>query len=416
MSTKLTIGIVAGLAVGLGAGVLAGGGARSDRDDLTRALEEVERERDDLIEEQSAAKLELETVRRRLSNLDRDHKAALAAAQERETAKAEKPVEDPALPETPEKPGPVRSDTVEGAGVGEGQTFSFPEYDEHLATVNWTEVGGNVGAMAPLLAQLMDGIEKGQSPSPEVVGSIQRHNGPLVTVAMKLHGKLPGETVNGAFTHPSAVVNIIAATLESMGKPLTEKQVASLERIGRESDAEDKRRIEGYDESTLALRRMADESLLKGRMYDASMAVLTQEQHDMLRPEATRGRVTVDLFSASLVWVARTRPIPFKDRAQLAEILGDRISRSLELEGDAKARLVKTVDDWTAGLPDELLAREPDALWLKGLMPIDAIDLSAQHQVVLMERILSDVELSEQSADELRGHKGVFVPTWRPNS
>ena len=60
------------------------------------------------------------------------------------------------------------------------------------------------------------------------------------------------------------------------------------------------------------------------------------------------------------------------------------------------------------------MTREPDALWLKGLVPIDVIDLAAKHQIVLMERMILEVDLSDEAISGLRGHSGIFVPTWRP--
>ena len=62
------------------------------------------------------------------------------------------------------------------------------------------------------------------------------------------------------------------------------------------------------------------------------------------------------------------------------------------------------------------MTREPDTLWLKGMVPIDVIDAAAEQQIVLMEHILSDLDLSEEAAADLRRHSAVFVPTWRPRN
>ncbi len=409
MNGRVVMGVTVGLVVGVVAGWLGGGADTSDLERVEEQLVAVALERDAVAVEKADAMSNLETAERRLGRLDRElgaARAALAAADAARAAESAAAFADEVDAGEPDERG--------ASALGQGQTFSFPEYDEHLAAIDWTDVGTHVGAMAPLLVELMDSVSKGERPSPEAVGGLQQHNGPLVTVAMTLYEKLPGETVNGAFTHPAAVVNIIASTLEAMDKPLTDEQRRALERVGNEFVTEDGRRVQSYGDDTLALRRHADESLLKGRFYAAAMAVLTDEQHALLRPEATRGRVTADLFSAALVWVGRAKPIPFTSRAGLAERLGGQIGRELGLEDEARARVSRAISDWVADLPEDMMTREPDALWLKGIVPIDVIDVAAEHQIVLMERMISDLDLPADAVEDLRQHSGVFIPTWRP--
>ncbi len=415
MNGKLVIGASVGLVVGLGAGWLSGGAAAADRDEIAEQLKTVELERDTVAGERESATSELETVKRRLARLDRELNEARASLASTETKLEDAQAAAVAAAKTSVDLDDGGDHSHGNGALGEGQAFSFPAYDEHLSAVNWTDVGTHVGAMAKLLPEIIQAVSTGGQPSPEAVGGVQRHNGPLVTVAMTLHGKLPGETVNGAFSHPSAAVNMIATTLDAMGTPLTDEQVVALGRVGTEFVAEDERRRESYGDDTLAMRRHVEESLLKGRFYGAAMDVLTDEQHLLLRPELTRGRVTADLFSASLVWVGRARPIPFRTPAHLAEILVERVGRDLELEGDARQRFAALITDWVNGLPNELMTREPDAMWLKGLVPIDAIDAAAHEQVTLMERMIADLDLSDEAIAELREHAGVFIPTWRPN-
>ena len=411
MSGKLIIGVAGGLVLGVAAGWLAGGSGTSEDPGAAERLAAVERERDDVAQAKDSVTAELESTKRQIARLDRElstARTALASAEAQ--AKKARAVADAEAAATVD-------DVAAAAGnsdLGDGQTFSFPEYDAQLSAVDWDAAGGHVGAMASLLAEVFDAVSRGEQPSAEAIGGIQQHNGPLVTIAMNFKDKLPGETVNGAFTHPAAVVNLIASTLEAVGKPLSDTQRAALERVGIEFVAEDRQRMQGYTDDTLALRRQADESELKGRFYKAAMGVLTDEQHALLRPEATRDRITADLFSATLVWVGQARPVPFRERADLAAGLTERLGRELGLEGEERARLEAVIAEWAAGLPAELMSREPDTLWLKGLVPLDAVDVAAEHQIVMMRNILTQVDLSDEAAAGLRSHTGVFVPTWRP--
>ncbi len=421
MSGKLVVGVVVGLAIGAGLGWTIGGSSSSDgAADAQQELATVEDAREAIEEERSAAQTEVESLKRRLSTIDRElneartELASVKAAAEAAASVAAEPVIQDAAPEVEHAAVADASDPEQALKLGEGQSYSFPEYDEHLAAVNWTEVGEHFGAMTKLMVELFDAISNGRQPSPEAVGGIQQHNGPLVTVAMRLYNKLPGETVNGAFTHPAAVVNSLVTTLAALEMPLDASQLAALERIGNDFVAEERRRVERYNDQTLALRRMADESLLKGRLYAAAMNVLTTEQHEAIRPHGVRDRVTADLFSASLVWVGRALPIPFTDRANFAEVVAERANRELDLEaGGPREALSATVLAWAQALPDELMAREPDSLWRRGVVPLDAIDLSAAHHVVLLERLISDLDLTDEAIQGLRDHTRVMVPTLR---
>jgi hypothetical protein len=383
---------------------MLGGPDASEGERAQQQIADLQAQHDEVAADKDAAQAEIRSLKRRIGQLDRDlatARHALAA----QDAPAEQPLEAEAADAPAEEPT---------AALGNGQTYSFPEYDEALASIDWNDVGTHVAAMAPLLSEIMTAVARGEQPSPEAIGGAQQHNGPLVTVAMTLHGELPGETVNGAFTHPAVVVNTIVSTLETVGMPLDPDQIRALERVGNDYVAEDRQRLAAYTGETLTLQRQLDESLLKGRFYDAAMAILSDEQHEAIRPAATRGRMTVDLFSAALVWVGRAKPVPFQTRAALGERLGERLAQDLGTDGETRARVAQVVADWVDGLPEDMMVREPDALWLKGMMPIDAIDRAAEQQIVLIERLIRDCDLPEHAVAELRSHSGAMVPTWRP--
>ena len=210
MSTRMLIGVAGGLAVGLVAGWLSRGSDASGAEAPAQDVAELRSENARIAGEKDAASAEVKSLQRRIGQLDRelaDARAAAAAAAETVAA---------AEPETAPETETV---DAEAADVPSGQAFSFPDFDEELAAVDWAEAGGHVAAMAPLLAEIMTAVANGEQPPPAAIGAVQQHNGPLVTIAMTLHGKLPGETVNGSQRDIAGVLNKAGNVLGMMPHP-----------------------------------------------------------------------------------------------------------------------------------------------------------------------------------------------------
>jgi hypothetical protein len=264
--------------------------------------------------------------------------------------------------------------------------------------------------MLPALGKLVEGIATGEQPDPETVGSIQKYNGALVVVALKLNQKLPGGQANGAYTHPSAMVNSIAATLDASGMPLDASQLKALLLIGTRYADEEKARVAAYDDQTFELRKLVEESRLKHRFFTDAFNELGQQQRDTLSPEATRGRTRVDLFSEGLIWAASTGKIPFEDRDGYAAAVQSRIERALSLTDDQKGEAGTLISEWVSSLPNRLFVVEPDALWDASMIPASFVEEVVGHQVELMQRIYEGLDLTDAARSRLRGSRGVMVP------
>ena len=72
---------------------------------------------------------------------------------------------------------------------------------------------------------------------------------------------LSGYATNGAFTHPSIVVNQVFATLREAGKPLTAEQERFVGELGTRFIAAEAKRVAGYGDATLEAQKLLDVSL-----------------------------------------------------------------------------------------------------------------------------------------------------------
>ncbi len=284
---------------------------------------------------------------------------------------------------------------------------------EALADVDWEVIATSMSNMPPLIdelaAALADGRPQNELPA-ETIGAIQRHNGPLVAAGMKLaQAKVAGEAVNSAFTHPGFMSNAMAATLDAVELPLSDEQRAALERITLDYSTRESRRLEAYDDSTYALEKFVDESALKGAYFAEVYRVLTDEQHDTIRPESVRGRTQLDIFGHSLLWSGRAGPLVVNGRDDLAGHVGRWIGRRAGIAEDLRPRAMELIEAWVADLPDAFIARQSDALVASGMMHVEHVEESGAHVLELLRTFDTELDLDDAGRTRLRAVPGTVV-------
>lgn len=287
-----------------------------------------------------------------------------------------------------------------------GPAVPFEEFQEAFAAVDWRgQMGENIAALVPHIESLVDSLSKGEQPTPDAMGGVQRHNGPLLTAAMTLNNAgVPGDTVNSTFSHPSVMVNMLIAGLEAAGVPANAGQLADLERIGRDYVARDAKRRAAYDDSTYALRKSIDETRLKAEFFDAAFAVLTDEQLLRLRPQAVRDRTQLDIFSEAILWSGRLVPLEFSDRDDLKAQVRAAARRQLRIPADQQAGADAVVDAWVDALPDGSLTRSHDALSRLGMMPVEAVIEGAPLTLKLFESLVDTLVLDDLQREHIRDY------------
>ncbi|MHC4924267.1 MAG: hypothetical protein ACYTG4_09350, partial [Planctomycetota bacterium] len=175
---------VAGLAVGLAAGMMLGGDEAPEDvgpvADGSTAASSSQSEID-------ALRAELETARRDASVAEKE----LEEARDRAVAASERAAEEAAAEDAA---AAAAEEVVKEADDRDPSKhpIAIDGYDESLAKVDWSTVGPNMKAMVPIIQRITGALSKGESPQPEDVGAVQKHNGPLVAAALTVGDGIPG--------------------------------------------------------------------------------------------------------------------------------------------------------------------------------------------------------------------------------
>lgn len=375
------------------------------------ALEPVVKERDDAKE--AVSNLRSETQRahdevqrlaardRELSAQVRDLQTALDAAKA-DLAKAKAPA----------------AGAAGAAAEARKQRLSHPAFDDVLGKVDWNGVSEHIGAMTKVLSDLGVALSEGKSPDelpPETSESITKHNGPLVTVAVRLmQAKVPGTGANGSFTHPAFMSNAIIAVLEGAGKPLSDDQMTRISEISKRYVAEDAARLSRYDDATFQIRKVEEEGDLRERFFQEARGVLTAEQVELVSPAATRDRLQFDLFSAGILMYTVTRPVPYTTPAKFAEDVAKSLGGPLRLSDEQKTKLAVIAAEWTAALPGDITRPSENPFDKAGMLPTRNSLISATETRKLLERVARDLELQGDSLTGARRWGVVLMP--QPNT
>ncbi len=406
--------LVVGGVIGYGIGGGMGSPSEASGPDAAAALETATAENEHLTEKLDDAQNRFRSAERDLASVRRELATTLAANTASNTAAAAPADALETAPVDPTDP----ADTTAESGDWRVRVENYPlvrvanedaVVDEALQDIEWTSVAEHMSAMVPLLEQVVESLGSGTPLSGETQAGIQVHNGHLVVAAVKLmNKKVPGTGANGSFTHPAVMANMIAGNLEALGMPLDKRQNELLAKAARDFTRRDTTRLAAYTDETLQIRRLLEESLLKGEFFDEAFRILSTEQHDALRPEPTRGRCSVDLHSQGLVWAGRVAGVDFRDRDHLTQLVEARIVSSMPEESRGSARQI--IGDWVQALPTELIDEPMDAFGKRGWIPVTRVEACAGHVLRLAESLLRDGDLDERAANELRTFGGTIVP------
>jgi hypothetical protein len=167
---------------------------------------------------------------------------------------------------------------------------------------DWEELGETIGTMSGLMKQLSDAMQKGEMAPAGVMSRIGDLNKVLVAHYTRVLGKLPTHAaVNGEFTHPINLVNMLAGHLKQAGMPLEEHQLRALSKLGDEYDRRWNAAQDGYSEHTLKLRKLVDEVELKEWFRVEMFKVTSPQQKAAAVPPEIEGLAGFDLYSPGLI-------------------------------------------------------------------------------------------------------------------
>jgi len=305
-------------------------------------------------------------------------------------------------------------DGTDGAeGKIEGPRFVYGGMVEALNGLNWDVIGDSMSKMPPVLARLAQALAEGKKIEDlaDEIGLIQQLNGPLVAEALKMSKSgIQGTGLNGIFTHPSVMANMVHAALTKADMPLTEEQERLVYEIGLRFTEEDRQRLAGYDEDALGMEKLVGEADLRDRFFAEVYGSLSPEQLERIRPEGVKGLTNVDLFSTGVLYGPLTRPLPFHDREGLEANLVTRAMGKLSLNEASTAVVQDAVRRWADTLPEGFLDVPYPGGGPLAQHKAARIRVAAQSQALLLRDLATRLNLSEAQLKSLQAEVGVLVP------
>jgi len=288
--------------------------------------------------------------------------------------------------------------------------FFMDRYNGVLKKVDWKSVGSSMGEMSQLIKAIVPALARGEAPDMEKVGTIQKLNSNLLAAAVLVQQEVGGTGINGAFSNPAFMVNAMASTLHAVEKPLTERQRKLIETIATDWLASDKKRMQAYDDATWTIQKLYEEAELKDGFFSDAFAVMTPEQVEALSPEVSRSRVRLDLFSSSLIYAARVRPVPFDETKEVVDFFVIQGFAGFRLNDEEKAQATDLVTRWLDEVPSNLLFRETNALDREGMVKSDRVTAWAKLEANLVKRLSETIEFDEKRTKLAQMVGGVAVP------
>lgn len=356
---------------------------------------------DGAVTEAPGLKAEHEQLRAKASALEaraRDLEAELAQAKETLAA---------LRTGAPEPAAPTATPAKAGAPVRYGRWSEV----EGIADLDWKAAADAAFQMRQKLPELMKLVAAGtpahELPQ-ELMLDVTRNNQKLIAIALDATGKLPtsgAASVNGVYTHPFMLLNLMARHLDAAGLPLDEGQVRALERVGQGYDQAYEQTVAGYGPNTLTLEKLLDELHLKRQTADAADAVLLPAQRDSLYDPASRHRYQMDIYSPTLMLAGMAEPLGVASEAELPAKLA-------EVAAGWGATLDPAADDLLRRWASDALAGRPPAGEIdSGMFTIDAALQSGRAQLAAMKTLLGRPDTTPAVRQKLLEAPGLVIPT-----
>lgn len=300
---------------------------------------------------------------------------------------------------------PIRKEQAE-----RGPTFTFGKHGqiEGVTGSNWKDLAGASHKVITSLRTLREHQIKGEQPPREVFLAIQENTEKMRTYEYDTIGVLPTWAKhNGEFTHPISHSNLIASELKSAGMPLTEAQVAQIEKLGLQWEADYEAAQKRYNDNTPRVEKMLDEYILKGAFVDAVWDVLTPEQLEHFVDPKWHHVAHVDLYCTSLM-IIHTSPVV--TGADIGEIRGKLQNMLVETYGigeDQVEALGPILDTWQSDVSGIIT---PVPKTHATFYTFEQGKAAAQATVKLVKSIRDYGMLSEENRAKLLDAYTIYIP------
>ncbi len=279
-----------------------------------------------------------------------------------------------------------------------------PNFDK----ADWDQLAIHVSEMAKILPRLRDDLAAGKELGPDVAQAIGEHNTPLAIFAISTADELKGTGPNGAYTHPAVIANLMRAALLAANDPLSPAQELAIVTLGNAWTADAEHVAKSLSPEAPALAATVAEVDAKQRFLESVKAQLTTSQRVLLFHPGTEGRLGIDLFSPSLVYMLHTDAGVLDAEALPAKVIAALIGGA-GLKDVDQAAYLDVGQRWIAEGPwglEPRMARDPETMF----PTVETMQAFARAQLAATVRVLERGQLSAEQAAKLRKLSTVITP------
>lgn len=292
--------------------------------------------------------------------------------------------------------------------------FHYTGLDDVLAKVDWASMGSTTHELVPVLTELAALIDSGEAPSLELQSKVQALNSKFLAQAPVIAEGIPGEGVNGSFSHPLVVANQMYATFEAAGIPLDNAQRDRMQALAAQYAGEDDQRRAGYSSETSKLQVLLEEMELKERFYAEARGLLDADQLGVVSHPAIQGFTGIELVGTGVAWAPFTRPARMPSLQAYGEKLSSQLTNNLNVSEEQAGQLGAIVQKWAATYPQNLWEMELSPRNRQRMIEVERVSAAARMQLGMVQEILGSLSLTPKQREDLLSLQQVFVPMRQP--
>jgi len=287
---------------------------------------------------------------------------------------------------------------------------------ERFALVNWAELGGSLGELVPLFADVANQSLRGKFVDPETEKRVSE----LLIVVHEQPGlhapDVPNVYPSEVLTRPAFAANAIAATLHARGRGLSTEQLALLTERANAAHASEQaaRAREGATEWRLL--RHADAYDRRSQYFADFEELLTKRQTRAMHSEVARDRMRLDPLSAAALWEGVAEIEILGDTQSMGIATANRLMANVRGTPELEQEAIRLVTARVAAIPAERLPRPGSWIDTLGYVRGDAATMWSRWCVDVVIEVLEVVSRGRLEAAPPDYLPRSIVLVWDPQS
>lgn len=290
---------------------------------------------------------------------------------------------------------------------------SFGKYAEleGVKNADWDRMAEAVEVMTDLFLDMIAREAEGLDPPEGFAQTIGRENSQLVKYIGGVGGELPTQSaVNGEYTHPLTLTNLLGAMLERAEVGFTDAQLERVTAYGEAYEAEYDRLQESYDERTHQQLRVLDEVRLKQRTMAQVEDEMTDAQRDVAIAPELHGAQQADVTSPVLMLMMTVNPYVQDSPEQIRTALPVLIGQGYDIQPETLTGMEPAYDRYMQDVASILTPIPADEAQHYRLN--EAV-IAGEAYATLLDALLAHPAVDSAKQEQIRQNPGWFVPRVR---